>query len=315
VRLQVRHIDRFVERHREGMAAGAHQLDHALSRSGRLQAEQTDARATKSNAASRPWGDGLTFLTAPGHRRHRDHRAVIAQALRVVIDQRRPTSFVVLRVFSRRTSTRSYSRARSIRNTPIGQGWLRASHRKRDQKIVKALPAVTTPTTRSSRSRKARWWSSMSRSGRPSIVVPKGYRIGLSIRGKDYVLCGPERRQAVELQERADRLRAVSCTTIRTTGRRRSLVASTTLHFWPAGAVARCCCRSFWRSPPASPKKTGQAMTQWNTYGPTAGAPARQARARGAAEEYDHRHPRARGGAGGGRVREAAPRSGEKTRW
>ena len=76
-------------------------------------------------------------------------------------------------------------------HTPIGQGWLRASHRKLDKKLSTALSALSHAMTRSSRSRKARWSSSTSRSGRPRSWCRPGYRIGLTIRGKDYVYAGP----------------------------------------------------------------------------------------------------------------------------
>ena len=90
VLLQVRHIDRFVERHREGMAAQAHEMDQVLPRPLRLL--DVDPAAGQ---------EGGRHLQGPGRRRdlhdraaqvgHRDHRADRGQALRVVGDRgRRP---------------------------------------------------------------------------------------------------------------------------------------------------------------------------------------------------------------------------------
>jgi len=75
-------------------------------------------------------------------------------------------------------------------HTPVGQGWLRASHRKLDAKLstpyrpfhthdeVEALtPGVPVDLD-------GEIWPTC-------LVVPKGYRIGLSIRGKDYEYDGP----------------------------------------------------------------------------------------------------------------------------
>src|SRR5439155_25413598 len=76
-------------------------------------------------------------------------------------------------------------------HTPIGQGWLRASHRKLDRALstdyrpyhphdevqplspgeIYELDVEIWPTC---------------------LVVPKGYRIGLTVRGKDYEYEGPD---------------------------------------------------------------------------------------------------------------------------
>ena len=110
-------------------------------------------------------------------RRHRDHRPRRRHPLRLVDHHRRRH----LRWFcacSTPTATRSYSRAPSI-PTPIGQGWLRASHRELD-------PDLSTP------------WRPWHTHTNPqpltpgdiyrldmeiwptSIIVPTGHRIGLT---------------------------------------------------------------------------------------------------------------------------------------
>ena len=70
-------------------------------------------------------------------------------------------------------------------HTPVAQGWLRASHRKLDPKLHPALPARITRTTSAAaearRGRRARRRDLADLHRRAA-----GYRIGLSVRGKDY---------------------------------------------------------------------------------------------------------------------------------
>ena len=89
-------------------------------------------------------GDGLTFLTAPLDAGDRDHRAVGAQAVRLLIDRGcRPVRGAA--GVHRRTSRKSCSRARSIRTRRSRQGWLRASHRKLDKKLSTPYRPYHTP--------------------------------------------------------------------------------------------------------------------------------------------------------------------------
>ena len=70
-------------------------------------------------------------------------------------------------------------------HTPIGQGWLRASHRKLDKKLSTPYrPYHTHDETQPLKPGETveldiEIWPT-------SIVVPAGHRIGLTIRGKDY---------------------------------------------------------------------------------------------------------------------------------
>ncbi len=70
-------------------------------------------------------------------------------------------------------------------HTPIAQGWLRASHRKLDKKLsLPYRPYHTHDQPQPLRKGEAveldiEIWPT-------SIVLPAGYRIGVSIRGKDY---------------------------------------------------------------------------------------------------------------------------------
>ena len=91
-------------------------------------------------------GDGVTFLTAPAPE-DRDHRAVLAEALRVIVDQRRRPLRGVPRVLAGIKEV--VFQGAIDPHTPIGQGWLRASHRKLDKKLSSPSGRIT-PTTRSS---------------------------------------------------------------------------------------------------------------------------------------------------------------------
>jgi len=75
-------------------------------------------------------------------------------------------------------------------HSPIAQGWLRASHRKLDKKLSTPYRPYHTHDEKQPLA-----------PGKPvdldveiwptCIVIPKGFRLALSIRGKDYVYPGP----------------------------------------------------------------------------------------------------------------------------
>ena len=93
-------------------------------------------------------------------------------------------------------------------HTPIAQGWLRASHRKLDPKLSTPFrpyhthdeiqPLVPGQPVELD----VELWPT-------SIVVPKGYRVALTVRGRDYEWQKTTGAQAVQLQERVARLRSV----------------------------------------------------------------------------------------------------------
>jgi predicted acyl esterase len=187
VRLQVRRVDGFVERTEHEWPIGRTQwtkfylslADWSLSwtpvtAEGRIEFDAT--------------GDGVTFLSSP-----LEHETEIngpsAAKLFVSSSTSDADIFIVLRVFSP-DGKESVFQGAIDPHTPVSQGWLRASHRKLDPGLsttyrpyhthdeqqplrpgeVVALDVEIWPT---------------------SIVVPAGYRIGLTVRGKDYVYQGP----------------------------------------------------------------------------------------------------------------------------
>jgi predicted acyl esterase len=187
VRLQVRHIDRFVERT---------ETEWPLARTNwtTLYLDPVDFKLSnrrtrdKVKCSFEAMGDGLTFLTAPVTE---DTEITGPSSLKLFVSSSTSDAdvFVVLRVFAPDLNEVVFQGAIDP-HTPIGQGWLRASHRKRDQKLSKPYRPYHTHDQKQPLKKgqvvelDVEIWPS-------SIVVPKGYRIGLSIRGKDYVYAGP----------------------------------------------------------------------------------------------------------------------------
>ncbi len=182
VRLQVRHIDGFVERDEDDWPLPRTQWTRFyLDPDGMLlsQARPVGA-ATKQFSAS---GDGLTFLASP---LEEETELTGPAAVKCFISSSTTDAdlFVVLRVFSPDGEEVVFQGAIDP-HTPIAQGWLRASHRKLDNSLSKPWrpyhsheekeplePGVPVELD-------IEVWPT-------SIVVPAGYRIGLSLRGKDY---------------------------------------------------------------------------------------------------------------------------------
>ncbi|WP_245434433.1 CocE/NonD family hydrolase [Pseudolabrys taiwanensis] len=128
-------------------------------------------------------GDGLTFLTPP-----LAHETEITgpSALKLFASSSTPDAdfFVVLRVFSGDMKEIVFQGAIDP-HTPVAQGWLRASHRKLDKKL--SLPYRPYHTHDEKQPLKSGQTVELDIEIWPtSIVVPVGYRIALSVRGKDY---------------------------------------------------------------------------------------------------------------------------------
>ena len=133
-------------------------------------------------------GDGVTFLTAPAPI---DFEITGPSALKLFVSSSTSDAdiFVVLRVFSPDMKEVVFQGAIDP-HTPVAQGWLRASHRKLDKKLSKPWRPYHTHDKKQPLKKgevvelDIEIWPT-------SIVVPKGYRSALSIRGKDYVYPGP----------------------------------------------------------------------------------------------------------------------------
>ena len=136
-------------------------------------------------------GEGVTFMTPP-LKQETEITGPVAAKLFVSSSTIDADLFLVLRVFSADMKEIVFQGALDP-HTPIAQGWLRASHRKLDAKLtlpyrpyhthdeVQPLtPGVPVPLD-------IELWPTC-------IVVPAGYRIALTVRGKDYVYGGGSAR-------------------------------------------------------------------------------------------------------------------------
>ncbi|HVV62380.1 MAG TPA: CocE/NonD family hydrolase, partial [Pseudolabrys sp.] len=128
-------------------------------------------------------GDGLTFLSPP---MDSDTEITGPSALKLFASSSTKDAdfFIVLRVFSGDLKEVVFQGAIDP-HTPIAQGWLRASHRRLDPKLSTPYrPYHTHDRIEPLKPGNAveldiEIWPT-------SIMVPAGYRIGVSIRGKDY---------------------------------------------------------------------------------------------------------------------------------
>ena len=127
-------------------------------------------------------GEGVTFMT-PLHT-ETEITGPIAAKLFVSSSTTDADLFLILRVFSADLKEIVFQGAIDP-HTPIAQGWLRASHRKLDEKLTLPYRPYHTHDEKQPLSPGVpveldiELWPT-------SIVVPAGYRVALTVRGKDY---------------------------------------------------------------------------------------------------------------------------------
>ena len=182
VLLQVRHIDKFVPRaENEWPLKRTRWTKFYLDPSAMTLTTKKPSGSAQLKFAA--MGDGLTFLTPP---LAKETEITGPSALKLFASSSTADAdfFIVLRVFTGDLKEIVFQGAIDP-HTPIAQGWLRASHRKLDKKLSKPYRPYHTHDQKQPLKK-----------GQPveldieiwptSIVVPAGYRVGLSIRGKDY---------------------------------------------------------------------------------------------------------------------------------
>jgi len=128
-------------------------------------------------------GEGVTFSTPP---LEEPLEITGPSALKLFVSSSTADAdiFAVLRVFDPQGKEVSFQGALDPK-TPIGQGWLRASHRKLDPK--RSLPYRPLHTHDEKQPLAPREVYELDVEIWPTcIVVPAGYRVALTIRGKDY---------------------------------------------------------------------------------------------------------------------------------
>lgn len=188
VLLQVRHPgETFVERaETEWPLARTRWTKLNLDPASGLMTEK--AAGGKATLSFDAMGDGVTFLTPP-MKEATEITGPIAAKLFVSSSTKDADLFLVVRVFSPDFDEVVFQGAIDP-HTPVAQGWLRASHRKLDRKLSRPYRPYHTHDR-----------IQPLRPGEPveldieiwptSIVVPAGHRVGLTVRGKDYVYHGP----------------------------------------------------------------------------------------------------------------------------
>ncbi|HTH34887.1 MAG TPA: CocE/NonD family hydrolase C-terminal non-catalytic domain-containing protein, partial [Xanthobacteraceae bacterium] len=187
VQLQVRHVDRFVERtESEWPLKRTKWTNFYLDPAGGGLSGKAPVK--KSALAFDAMGDGVTFLTPP-LLQETEITGPSAVKLFVSSSTKDADIFVVLRVFTGDLKEVVFQGAIDP-HTPIGQGWLRASHRALDKKLSKPYRPYHSHSKKQPLkpgevvAMDVEIWPT-------SIVVPTGHRVGLTVRGKDYVYAGP----------------------------------------------------------------------------------------------------------------------------
>jgi len=182
VQLQVRHVDCFVERQENEWPIARTQWTQFYLDPDSRGLSREPVKTAKSVGFD-ALGDGLTFVSAPLEN-ETEITGPLAAKLFVSSSTTDADLFAVFRVFTPDMQEVVFQGAVDP-HTPIAQGWLRASHRKLDtglsteyrpyhthDALQPLKPGEIVPLD-------VELWPT-------SIVVPAGYRIALSVRGRDY---------------------------------------------------------------------------------------------------------------------------------
>jgi uncharacterized protein len=138
---------------------------------------------TPGSRAYRALSDGVTFLTPPMEE-EMEITGPLASKLFITSSTRDADLFLVVRVFTPDLKEVTFQGSNDP-HTPIALGWLRASHRKLDkERSLEYRPYHTHDEVEELVPGEIyeldiEIWPTC-------IVVPAGYRLGLSVRGKDY---------------------------------------------------------------------------------------------------------------------------------
>jgi hypothetical protein len=186
VHLQVRHVDKFVERmENEWPLARTRWTKFYLNPSGLTL--HTEPVKEAGEVTYEGFSDGVTFMLPP-LKEEMEVTGPMAAKLFVSSSTKDADLFLVVRVFS--PDLKEVVFAGTVDpHTPVGQGWLRASHRKLDPQLSTPYRPYHThdeiqPLTPGQvYELDIEIWPAC-------IVVPAGYRIALTVRGKDYVYPG-----------------------------------------------------------------------------------------------------------------------------
>ena len=187
VQLNVRYVDHFEIRHeREWPLARTQWTRFYLDPASR--GLTTEPSKTAALLPYDPMGDGITFLTPPLEK-DVEITGPVAAKLRVSSKSRDADLFLVLRCFDP-AGVEVVFQGSNDPHVPIGLGWLRASHRKLDPELT--LPYRPYHTHDEIQPLQPGVPVDLDVEIWPTcIVVPAGYRLGLTVRGNDYKWDGP----------------------------------------------------------------------------------------------------------------------------
>ena len=182
VQLQVRHVDRFVERQESEWPIKRTQWTKFFLHP-TVQILDRQFPAAAGGVAYDGLGDGVTFLSAPLDA-ETEVTGPLAAKLFVSSSTADADLFLVFRVFTPDMKEVVFMGAIDP-HTPIAQGWLRASHRKLDRRLSTEYRPYHTHDEKQPLEPgeivelDVEIWPTC-------IVVPAGHRLALTIRGKDY---------------------------------------------------------------------------------------------------------------------------------
>lgn len=182
VQLQIRHVDNFVERHEDEWPLARTQWTRLYLDPTRRML-QWDPLAEEAKLSYQAMGDGVTFVTAP-LAEETEITGPLALKLFLASSTVDADLFAVLRVFDPAGDEVDFQGALDP-HTPIANGWLRASHRKLDPQLSEPYRPYHThdeyqPLVRGEvYELDVELWPTC-------IVVPAGYRIALTLLGKDF---------------------------------------------------------------------------------------------------------------------------------
>jgi predicted acyl esterase len=183
VQLQVRHVDGSFKERAENEWPIARTRWTRLYLNAAEGLPLTHSPEVESEVEFEALGEGVTFTTPPIEEEV-EITGPIAAKLFVSSSTADADLFLVVRVFDRDDREVVFQGALDP-NTPVAQGWLRASHRKLDSTLSEEWRPYHTHDE-----------AQPLQPGRPyeldieiwptCIVIPAGYRISLTVRGKDY---------------------------------------------------------------------------------------------------------------------------------
>ncbi|MGY3036654.1 putative acyl esterase [Bradyrhizobium sp. USDA 4354] len=190
VQLWVRHVDRFEPRSEQQWPIARTEWRKLFLNCSNLVLlpYQPELQASHSYDGL---GDGATFLL-PAQDRELEITGPLAAKLFVSSETTDADLFLVLRLFSPDMKEVVFQGALDP-HTPIAQGWLRASHRKLDPR-QSTIYRPYHPHYEIEPLQSGRIYELDIEIWPTSIVVPAGYRLALTVRGKDYEYSGPSAR-------------------------------------------------------------------------------------------------------------------------